>query len=135
MWCQVNWAMLLSVMALAGCSNGPSLRTVVVDEAVPEMKITPSEALELARPHLDGAFDQIIERREPSEDSGRLPYTREGEPITRIMIQGEWYHISQTNIISKNLQSYLYGAVRVHGQTGEVVPPEFEDRKKKSLLR
>ncbi len=78
-------------------------------------KITPQQALELAKPHLALSYKMRSKNRNFKSD--RLP-------VDHIVMTGPWYHIARDNYPYKAIQAYLKHAVQVHAQTGQVVSPE-----------
>ena len=86
---------------------------------LPENRISPAAALDLARPHLARAW-QLRCRHIHHDDRhwcGRAP-------TDFIVQQGDYYYITRTSYPYKTLRAYLRYAVRVHAQDGQVRPAE-----------
>lgn len=121
LWILATLWMATLLMTAIGCAKVVPIRMVGIDDAVPEMKISPAEAIALARPHLQASFEQLKKHSEEVANSDRTPWET-------ILVDGDWYVVAYNNYPFMNANDYRYGAVRVHGQTGEVVLPDF-DRK------
>ena len=112
----------LGLILVAGCGLTTSARMVHQEESgsyepVPGMSVAPEEALELAQPYLDWSYQLRLQNRSDRMRSDR-------PPTDHISIKGEWYYIVRDNYPAIFAKFYLPHAVRVHGETGQVLPPE-----------
>jgi hypothetical protein len=116
-----QWRGLL-VLFLAGCGLFIDARGVTRNddgefEPIAGMAVTPEEALVRAEPYLDLTFQ--LRRRDRGEDE------MSDRPATdHIAVKDDWYYIARDNYPSHSPGFYLPHAVRVHGQTGQLLPPE-----------
>lgn len=82
---------------------------------VTNYKISPQQALELAKPHLALSYKLRSQNRN---------YKSDRPLVDHIIMTGPWYHIARDNYPYKTMHAYLKHAVQIHAQTGRVVPPE-----------
>jgi len=80
----------------------------------PKHKISPEKAHELARPHLDKLYKLRLSLRPPRSKK---------DPWDVIVVSGKWYYIARDNYPFKTMGAYLKNSVKVHVQTGKVIPP------------
>jgi hypothetical protein len=113
---------VLIMVLLPGCGIGGGARSVAPNEngafdPIAGMAVTPEEALEQAGPFLDLTFQ--LRRRDRGEDAitGR-------PPTDHIAVKDGWYYIVRDDQSSLSTNFYLPHAVRIHGQTGQLLPPE-----------
>lgn len=101
------------------CSCTP-VRMIAIDGSDGDVMVSPRQAMDAARPHLDMIFHIRCNRRpdkswcaKPSQDF--------------IARQGDWYCISRESYPYKTTQAYWDPCVRVHVQSGRVVLPTLPD--------
>jgi len=83
----------------------------------PENTISPEAAAEAAAPFLEETY--------ALRAAERLSTAGSDQPLTVHIVQkGRWYHVAADNYPFKTYNAYLEPAVRVHIETGEVLPPE-----------
>ncbi|MDD5488588.1 MAG: hypothetical protein PHH49_06485 [Candidatus Omnitrophica bacterium] len=80
--------------------------------------ISQEEAIKLAEPYLDLSFSL----RKKSRDSR---YNSAGDDMAQIwtFLRGDYYYITKDNYYYKTEDAYFQYAVKVHKDTGEVIPP------------
>ena len=90
---------------------GPGAIYIELDQIIPDVKIQPSEALKIAEPHL-------------AEHA--TYHWKKDRPLQTHIVRGstnyfsDWYYIKKTNYPAKTTRYYMFDAVKVHPQTGEV---------------
>lgn len=84
---------------------------------VPQAKVQPQEAVEFANDYLDKTFELRV-KNSPLE-------RKEGvEPIIIVTLEGDYYYIIKETYPAMSIYFYLEHAVKVHKNTGEVIPPK-----------
>ena len=80
------------------------------ETSIPDFKLTPAKALEIATPHI--------------EEHGTFDWSKKRPLKTYVAVLRSWfgdrYYIKRTNYPFKTRHYLLHGAVIVHPQTGEV---------------
>ena len=107
------------VVLFVGC--GPTLRSLGRAgnlKPAPGFDITPERAVELAQPHLEKSYEL---RRQHFEPNGRSANPK--PPSDHVTLKGDTYYIVRDNYPAIKTSSYLYCAVKVNANTGEVTPP------------
>ncbi len=80
--------------------------------------ISPERAVELAREHLERSYElRRMKRQEKSPNPNR-------EPLDWVSLKGDWYYIARDDYPSYSPGFYMHNAVKVHKNTGQVIPPE-----------
>lgn len=105
---------------LTGCANDSALSLGAVEDGLkpmPDCKISPEQAAELARPHLERCFE-LRQQKRPAQMKNK------DAPIDKVFVKGDWYYVCRDNYPGIFSDFYLPHAVRVHTQTGEVKGPE-----------
>lgn len=85
--------------------------------ALPDCKISPATAAQVAAPHLQQSFDLRQSNRSADMNSDKALR----DVVTR---KGDWYYVVRENYPAIMTDFYLAHAVRVHTQTGEVIEPQ-----------
>jgi hypothetical protein len=85
-----------------------------------DIQISPAQALDLARPHLDVIFHLRCHRRMDKHWCQKIP----ADFITK---KGDWYCVIRESYPYKTVLAYWDPCVRVHKITGEVVLPTKPD--------
>ncbi len=85
----------------------------------PQNRISPQQALEMARPHLPFCWEL------------RCRYVHRGNkhwcskpPRDFVVEKGRYYYVTRTSYPYKTLEAYVFYAVRIHTRTGELELPE-----------
>lgn len=115
-----RWVGLVTLL-LAGCGTllGGAQSVRRNDDGqfdpVAGMAVTPDEALEKAEPYLNLTFHL---RQQQRDEISTDP------PTDHVSVKDGWYYIVRDNYPSYSPGFDLAHAVRVHGQTGQLLPPE-----------
>ncbi|MCC6696993.1 MAG: hypothetical protein IT365_15295 [Candidatus Hydrogenedentes bacterium] len=104
------------IIAAAGCATSVGNSKSGYEE-VKRAKIQPSEAAELAQPFLDQTFELRKADSELSRD-GR------GDPAIWVTLDGGHYYVVKENYPFIKASAHLHHAVKVHKNTGKVIPPK-----------
>ena len=106
-----------SLIALTGCEPVSVGSSYSGYKNVQGAKIQPSEAVELAKSYLDKTFELRKSNRES-------PRREDREPHIFITLKDGYYFIVKESYPAKSVYFYLDHAVKVHKDTGEIIPPE-----------
>ncbi|MBL7544797.1 MAG: hypothetical protein JNL11_13350 [Bdellovibrionaceae bacterium] len=74
-------------------------------------------AVQLAQPFLENSYALRRKMR------GEIQQNPNREPVIRLLLKGAWYFVSLDDYPSMTNYYYLQHAVRVHTDTGQVIPP------------
>ncbi len=108
---------LISFLSLAGCEPVSVGNSSSGYETVPDAKIQPEEAVKLVDIYVDKTFDLRIKDSDLKRKEGI-------KPIIFVTLKDDFYYIVQENYPAKSVYFYLDHAVRIHKNTGEIIPPE-----------
>ncbi|MFH0926534.1 MAG: hypothetical protein V1872_13050 [bacterium] len=86
-------------------------------KSITNVKIQPAEAVKLAEQYLDKTF----ELRKASSDLQRSP---DKAPIIVVILGGNYYYIVKESFPAISRYFYMKHAVKVHKNSGKVIPPE-----------
>jgi len=112
-------AVLLACVLFGGCAKSYFGSDWAGYDRFPAKRISPQEAISRAEPWLDQTF--------ALRSSGRGGVS-DKEPVVHLTLQGNFYYVVKDNYPSYSPGFYLRHAVKVHKDTGAVVPPA-SDRK------
>ena len=105
------------ISSLIGCKSIPVGSSYSGYENVIRAKIQLEEAVKLAKPYLDRTF----ELRKLHSDLSR---SEDKEPGIFVTLKNRYYYIVKENHPAKSVNFYLDHAVKVHINSGEIIPPK-----------
>lgn len=106
------------ILGLVGCSEPIDVGSSYSGyQNVEGAKIQPNTAIELAKEYLNKSF----ELRKANIDVSR---NNDKEPAIFVTLKDDYYYIVKENYPAKSIYFYLDYAVKVHKDTGEVIPPK-----------
>jgi hypothetical protein len=108
------------VTLLAGCASDSALSLGDPEEGLkpmPDCKVSPEQAAELAKPHLQRCFE-LRQQKRPGQMNSK------GAHRDMVFVKDDWYYVCRDNYTTIFADFYLPHAVRVHTQTGEVKEPQ-----------
>ena len=111
------FSIILFLIMLTGCEPVALGNSASGYKTIPDAKIQPIDAVKIAQPYLDKTF-------ELRSKSSTLERDKENEPTIFVTLKDDFYYIVKENYPAKSIYFYLAHAVRVHKDTGEIIPPE-----------
>jgi hypothetical protein len=119
---KILFVLLIATMGFLSCktvSMGSSENPTKLKNPK-ENKISPAKALELAKPHLQKSWELGCKSH---SDPKHWCVTRANRAIVHIVQKGNYYYLRKTSYPYKTFTAYLYHAVKVHVNSGQVTPP------------
>ena len=111
--------MLMAFVCLSGC--GQQYYSGTDDTGFkhfPDNKISPEQAIEIAKPYLDASY---VLRTKNRDSELNMP---EKKPITYVILYKNYYYVTKDNYDAKSVNFYLDYAVKVDKNTGGLIAPK-----------
>ena len=112
-------SVLIAAVLVCGCGKAYHGNGWAGFEGFPENNISPQQAVRIAEPYLDETFELRARNRRHVSDR---------EPEVHVMLEGKYYYVVKDNYPSYTPGLYLWHAVKVHKDTGDVSPPSLGKR-------
>ena len=106
---------VIPMLLLSSCTKSYFSRAELGFDSFPKNPVSPERAVKLAEPYLDNTF------KVKTDDSVLMALAK---PKIWVTLKGKYYYIVKDSTNEINIDYYLYKAVKVNKNTGEVIPPK-----------